>query len=318
MTLKHRRRFLAIVGVLLISTAASCSSASRGAHWKWDSDSVEGRTWLSLDGRELLSYRHIPSSFKPYIECFPTPAGTNVLRDAPHDHLHHHGLMYAVGVDGINFWAETEESGQQRVGSLFATAPASCGAWQRARLRNAVHWTTRSDQYLLMEKRTLDVYVGDDLDASLLTWQTLLAVHEDRELVRLHGERYYGLGIRFIESMDKNGRFFNADGAVGTEATNDVKSDWCAYSATADGHPVTVAMFNHPGNPRSPARWFSMDDPFAYLSLTPDLHHEELILVKGDSLLFRFGVALWDGHIHADQVTDLYEKWKALPVEQDW
>ena len=226
--------------------------------------------------------------------------------------------MYALSVDGISFWTETEESGQQRSSSSDSGAPHSSGNWKAARIRTPILWMSPSDECLLKEKRTLDFYVGDDLDASLLTWQTLLAVPEDRDQVRLHGERYYGLGMRFVESMDKGGRFFNADGATGVEATNDMTSDWCAYSAMADGHPVTVAMFNHPDNPRSPARWFTMDNPFAYLSLTPGLHHEELTLVKGHPLLFRFGVAMWDGHVEAARVAELYGKWKALPVEQDW
>ena len=33
--------------------------------------------------------------------------GENLLRDAPHDHLHHHALMYGIRVNGVNFWEET-------------------------------------------------------------------------------------------------------------------------------------------------------------------------------------------------------------------
>jgi hypothetical protein len=116
--------------------------------------------------------------------------------------------------------------------------------------------------------------------------------------------------------MDKGGRFFNAAGATGVEGTNDVKSDWCAYCAEADGHPVTVAVYNHPDNPRSPARWFTMDDQFAYISATPDLHREPIVLPKGESLRFHFGVALWDGHVDAEKVAALYQRWLGLRMHK--
>ena len=48
------------------------------------------------DGRVLLRYCYRDVPFKPYVQEFFTPSGVNVLRDAPHDHLHHHALMFAI------------------------------------------------------------------------------------------------------------------------------------------------------------------------------------------------------------------------------
>jgi hypothetical protein len=310
---------LACLAVLVVGMSAGCASR-RVARVEWNTDSGEGRTSFSVDGRELLSYKHIQLPYKPYVERFATPAGVNVLRDAPKDHRHHHGLMFGVGAEGVSFWAEDAEAGRQFTRSSYSTAPHSAGEWQYARSRQRIIWETPADRPLLAEKRTFDVYFGGDLDASLLTWQTELAVHEghEAEQVRLEGRAYYGLGMRFVESMDTGGQFFNADGAFGVAGTNDVKSDWCAYAGVTEGKPVTVAVFDHPDNPRSPARWFTMDDPFAYLSATAGLHHEEMTLAKGETLVFRYGVALWDGHVDAGRVGELYARWKALPVEQDW
>lgn len=294
-------------------------AADQGAFLEWRTDGEAGGTRLTHDDREVLAYRHIQVPFKPYVERLSTPTGINVLRDAPADHLHHHGLMFAFGVDGISFWAETDESGRQFTKSVYSTAPHACGPWRSARSRHVVIWQTPVDRPLLLEKRTIDAYFGDDLEASLLTWQTQLALHEDheQEQVRLEGRPYYGLGMRFVESMDSGGDFFNADGATGVTGTNDVNSHWCAYAAKADDHPVTVAMFSHPDNPRAPARWFTMDNPFAYLSATPGLHHEEWTLPRGETLRLRYGVALWDGHVNPAAVADLYARWKDLPVELD-
>ncbi|MHC4656117.1 MAG: DUF6807 family protein, partial [Planctomycetota bacterium] len=51
--------------------------------------------------------------FKPYVQQLFSPAGVNILRDAPADHLHHHALMFAVKVNGVNFWEETPTAGKQ-------------------------------------------------------------------------------------------------------------------------------------------------------------------------------------------------------------
>ena len=84
----------------------------------------------------------------------------------------------------------------------------------------------------------------------------------------LSGSHYFGLGMRFVRSMD-GGEFFNADGKEGTIFRGEerlVRSNWCAYTAAIDGKPVTVAMLGHPDNPRHPTTWFTMAKPFAYLS----------------------------------------------------
>lgn len=61
----------------------------------------------------LLCYRYEDVPFKPYVQQLYSPNGINVLRDAPSGHIHHHALMYAVAVDGVNFWEEQTEPGRQ-------------------------------------------------------------------------------------------------------------------------------------------------------------------------------------------------------------
>ena len=72
-------------------------------------DIVEGKTTLtaSAGGRPLLLYRKAsPTAMKPYIQELYTPGGVQVLRDSVPDHKHHHGMMFAVAADGVNFWEE--------------------------------------------------------------------------------------------------------------------------------------------------------------------------------------------------------------------
>jgi hypothetical protein len=124
--------------------------------------------------------------------------------------------------------------------------------------------------------------------------------------VTLTGSTYFGLGMRFVVSMDKGGQFVNADGKTGVSGTNNARSAWCAYSASADGKPVTVAMFDSPGNPRHPATWFTMDQGFAYLSATLDLSRQPLTIEPGKPLKLRYHVAVWDGKVDAAKIAAVY------------
>jgi hypothetical protein len=116
--------------------------------------------------------------------------------------------------------------------------------------------------------------------------------------------------MRFVASMDKEGTLFNADGKTGVAGTNNVRSAWCAYSAAAEGKPVTVAMISAASNPR-PATWFTMDQGFAYVSATLNLNKEPLVIEAGKPLALRYAVAAWDGKADAAAVDKLAQRLRA-------
>nr|MBC8372148.1 PmoA family protein [Planctomycetota bacterium] len=53
---------------------------------------------IRAGGGDLLTYRYRDVPFKPYVQQLFSPKGIGILRDAPHDHLHHHALMFAIAV----------------------------------------------------------------------------------------------------------------------------------------------------------------------------------------------------------------------------
>jgi hypothetical protein len=256
--------------------------------------------------RVVLRYKYADVPYKPYVLEFCTPDGVNIVRDSPSDHLHHHGLMFAIKVDGINFWEEHMAPGLQKVTDV--EEPKSEEG--RAVFAHGVDWVNPPEgKTLLQEARRIEVYDIEDEEASLLTWQCLFSCPASKPSASLTGSHYHGLGMRFLESMDKGGHFQNADGGTGVEGTNESKSRWCAYSAKADGKPVTVAMFDHPENYRHPATWFTMDQGFAYMSDTMYLHKEPVIVNAGKPLLLRYGVALWDGTPGPEAIESVYKNW---------
>ena len=276
----------------------------------------DGRISMYLDDTVLAQYHFSDVPFKPYIEKLFTPSGVNVLLDSPPDHVHHHGLMLALAVDGVNCWEETPTAGHQRheglVGDwLKKKKPASSvGFTERIR------WADAENRPLLDERRTIKIRRTETPEAVMLTWHSLLSVPEGKASVTLSGSHYFGLGMRFIRSMDNAGPFLNADGEPGTIFRGQerlVQSNWCAYTAQADGKDVTVAMFGHPENPRHPTTWFTMAEPFAYLAATLGLHEESLVLPAGKPLSLRYGVVLCDGVVETKEIDALYRQWLDSP-----
>ena len=266
--------------------------------------------------RPLLQYRYADVPFKPYVARYFSPRGINVLRDSPHDHQHHHALMFAVKADGIDFWSESPECGRQMGRSLGGVKATARNGRSQGTLTQHIDWIApRTNKVLLRERRTIEVCRHEDAGASLLTWHTRLEPPEGRDSVKLSGSHYFGLGMRFVQSMDRGGRFFNSSGKEGKIVRGEerlVRAKWCAYTALADGKRVTVAVFDHPENARHPATMFMMPKHFAYISATLNLWKQPLTIKGGEPLELRYGVALWDGDVKPEQVEALHRRWSRL------
>jgi hypothetical protein len=259
-------------------------------------------------------YQAVENPAKPYVAVLCSPSGVNVLRDSPADHKHHHGLMFAVAANGIDFWSETSQCGRQidRGGPLDEiTAQQGLGAVIGPR---RIDWVGPGDgKPVLHETRRIAVQPATpEATFTLLIWESELRTAAPQP-VTLTGSPYFGLGMRFVASMDAGGVFVNADGKTGVSGTNNARSAWCAYSASADGKPVTVAMFDAPANPRHPATWFTMDQGFAYLSATLDLSRQRLVVEPGKPLKLRYGVAVWDGKVAPQSIAAAYREFVERP-----
>lgn len=265
------------------------------------------------DSHVLMRYNYENVPFKPCVHELFSPDGVNVLRDAPADHLHHHALMYAVAADGINFWEEQQAPGRQSHRSFANIRIDKQGDIPGACFSEQLDWINpRNQELMLKELRTIKVCQPEDFKVTLLSWQSRLTVPSGKESVTLSGSHYFGLGMRFVESMDTGGQFRNSEGRTGEIVRGDeriTRADWCAYTAKANGKVVTVAMFGHPDNLRHPTHWFTMSKPFAYLSATLNLYREPLKVLSGKPLALRYAVAVWDNQIKEEQIEKVYNWW---------
>jgi hypothetical protein len=326
--------FAAIVAALASVNIENASAANEPVDdltfVKKDLTIVKNDTTVSVSdaGRRVLRYRYANVPMKPYVDQLFSPAGVQVLRDSPHDHKHHHGLMFATAADGVDFWGEEPQSGKQKKRSL--TTRDGMRSQPHGKLHRCsgvaeyLDWTSPANKLLLVEYR--EVYALDEatverpsFGASLIEWRSRLQAPPGSKTVVLSGAHYFGLGMRFPTSMDSGGRFFNADDKQGEIVRGDERvtpTRWCAYTAKADGKTVTVAIFDHPKNCRHPARMFTMNTPFAYLSATCNVWKEPITIKAGKPLDLRYGVAVWDGAVDKKTVEKLYQRWLKLSSDK--
>jgi len=279
---------------------------------------VEGRSIAVEKGKALLGrYRYGDVPFKPYMDLLCTPLGVNVLRDGPADHKHHHGLMYAVEVDGVNFWEESANAGKEVQRWLGPVAISEQGGLEGAWFGANIDWMGTEEEPILRERREIGVYSWQETEATLVVWRSRLSVGRGRDQATLKGSHYHGLGMRFVASMDKGGVFLNESGKEGEVVRGTerlVQGKWCAYRATVQGKEVTVAMFDGPGNTRQ-ARWFTMTAPFAYLSATLNTYRKPLEIKRQEGLSLCYAVVLWDGQVEREQIEKAYKLWQTLAAE---
>ncbi|HOW65073.1 MAG TPA: PmoA family protein [Candidatus Paceibacterota bacterium] len=281
-------------------------------------------TSILRDGRLAFVYRSDATLYKPYVALLTTPSGLNILRDAPADHAHHHGLMFALTANDVDFWGEkvaTRPGKQVRTGVPQYSGRGDI-SFSSYSLRETLQWQDATNgEVLVNENRRVEFHrLAEDSDCHLVTWQSVLTPAADKGSVVLSGHHYFGLGMRFAESMDIGGEFLYADSETKTETVRGderlARSRWCAFQGLCQGKPVTVAMFDLPSNPRQPATWFTMQKPFVYLSATMDVWRAPFRLSLPQPLAVTYGVAVWDGHVLASQVEVAYRKWLLLLPEE--
>jgi len=334
----------------------------------------------TYDGRNFYHHRFRDVGQKPYIDFLGTPGGMNILRDAPPDHYHHHGLMFAIRVNGVNFWEEHPDvypGKEQIVPERFVRTGIECG--QDGTFVDEsldLNWVSPRGTLLLEERRFIRAQMKSESEPTLLTWVSVFTRPKDREQAGIlpnvtipphsaeleeriffHGSSYNGLGLRFDESMDFGGRFFYSDGSEelpidGYELHKNVRCRWAAYTAKLHEKPVTVALYDlesivtskdvlekiqvsgnqatdilmHPfaflpGDAsmieikKLPMVVYALNDPTerrtnAYLSATANIFREQLELAEDQAVIFRYGIAVWEGERTPNEVDEVFQAWK--------
>ena len=291
--------------------ALACDATTQATEWN-----------VSFQGRKVLVYAFAPGKFKPYVKALASIKGDNVLRDAPFDHLHHHALMYGIKVNGLNFWEEVSGCGVQKpVNTSKPEIGVNAQGCPTAKLAQTIHWVAPADAWLpdttraalLIEQRTLTLTVDEGRQEVALQWQSAFEAGRGINQVTLTGANYHGLGMRFLQELDPLAIHLNSTGVpdLGGNKQDVSQAKWGAVTFARPGNPLTVALFGHAGNARGDAWFFTMRQPFAYLSATQHLDQEPLVYRAGDKFAVNYLIAVYPEIKSAQSLQQRGQSWEA-------
>ncbi|MEA3005190.1 MAG: hypothetical protein QOI94_459 [Acidobacteriaceae bacterium] len=251
-------------------------------------DEAHQRVDITIDGTPFTSYVWPGTLKKPVLFPLITSGGIDVARGFPLtprpgervDHPHHAGIWFNYGnVNGFDFWnnsdaikpADREKMGTIRQQKIVST---KSGRDSGELVVDSI-WTTGKGQEILQEK-TRYIFSRQKDERIIDQVTTLHAL--DRVVFNDDKEGLLGIRVaRWLESPnEKGGTFTDANGrptevpaastpgATGVYLTSEGKQGdqawgtrgrWCALTGNTEGHTVTIAIFDHPGNPNYPTYW---------------------------------------------------------------
>jgi hypothetical protein len=310
---------LALLVAPPLTTAAQPRETTAGS-LRVQTDLAAGRLTVLHRDRPVLVYAFADHQWKPYVKELWTLNGENVLLDAPPDHLHHHGLMYAIAVNGTNFWEEATAPGVQKPVAPPTVEANSAGPESpRVTIRQPIHWVARQHRHLadtapvalIEEVRTLTLTVDEANGEVAVRWQGAFTVGRAAPVVTLTGSVYFGLGLRLSRPFDGTAARLNSAGTpytapnAGNEAT---VADWTAMTQTIGGREVTVAVFDQPAN-AGRSVFFSMLNAFAYISATQELDRAPLTYRQGQTFALDYLVVARSDKSSPDELARRYARW---------
>jgi hypothetical protein len=251
-------------------------------------DEAHQRVDITIDGTPFTSYVWPSTLKKPVLFPLITSDGIDVVRGFPLaprpgervDHPHHAGIWFNYGnVNGFDFWNNSDAikpADREKMGTIHQQKIVSTKSGRDSgELIVDSIWTTGKGQDILQQK-TRYIFSRKKDERIIDQVTTLHAL--DRVVFNDDKEGLLGIRVaRWLESADEKGGIFtdangrptevtasNAPGATGVYLTSEGKQGdqawgtrgrWCALTGNTEGHTITIAIFDHPGNPNYPTYW---------------------------------------------------------------
>jgi hypothetical protein len=282
--------------------------------------SDRGEIEARFKGKKILVYAFATNQFKPYVRELYTLHGDNILRDAPADHLHHHGFMYAIRINGTNFWEEKELPGCEKSIRLLAHGVGQTAeGLPSASFTQLIHWVAPANRELsstdaaalLIERRTIELVVDEAKEEIAVHWRADFEVGPDTKTITLHGSIYNGLGLRLPISFDHVAQFHNSQGESFSKEKNHelLPALWTGVTGKIGASEITAALFARAAN-AGESRFFAMVDPFAYLSATQNLSSKPLNYRTGQKFTIEYLLTVYPQKKDSSFLARRYAIWQ--------
>jgi hypothetical protein len=293
-------------------------------------DEAQRRVDITIDGRPFTSYIWPTNLKKPVLYPLIDSDGVTLTRGFPPrpgervDHPHHVGLWFNYArVNNFDFWNNSEAikpENHAKMGTIvFDKILSTKSGANRGELATLSTWIDGHDHPILDED-THFVFSGSKGARVIDRIATLKALDH----VVFEDEKDGMLGLRvasWLESTTAGGGVFTDSHGVETkvataspDATGEyltsqgIKGDaawstrgrWCSLTGhNKDGHIVTIAIFDNPGNPGYPTTWHARGyglfaaNPLGLSVFNPKEKPINFTLEKGERATFRYRIVFY-------------------------
>ncbi|MCZ6598670.1 MAG: PmoA family protein [Planctomycetota bacterium] len=300
---------------------AGCSTQEEPAAVKQPAAEIEerdGAFTVRVNGEYFTEYRYGPDTRKPYLYPIHAPGGIPITRgwpmeelpDEAHDHPHHTSLWFAHGdVNGHDFWHGGDTDARILFTGMFVGDEGT--TFEHT-------WVAGENERVLTERRRMR-FSGDheirtiDLDIELTPIDGPVTFGDTKEgtmALRLHP------ALR-LSGPVAQGEVQNSEGVTGKDVWGK-RAKWVVYSGPIDDQVVSVALFDHPENPRHPTWWHARD--YGLFAANPFGAHDfegapegtgDLTLEPDESLRFRYRVLIRLGTAEAEALERAWKTWSS-------
>jgi hypothetical protein len=304
--------------VLLAAAVAWLPAACKGgAGDRVRFASVGGRVVVTVGENQPFAAYQDSGPRGPAVWPLCAPGGVPVTRafpfaevdGEPRDHPHHQSLWFAHGaVNGVDFW--------QGQGARIVAAGAIEADAATATVRHASEWRGPDDAVVCRDARAVRFVASREWRAV----DVAITLSAGEQPLRLGDTKEGTMALRLrpelcLEGPRAAGSLQTSEGLRGAEAWGK-PARWVAYSGPVEGAPVTVAMFDHPGNHGHPTHWHARGyglcaaNPFGLHDFTGAPRGAgDLVLPAGGDLRLRYRVWLARGAADVAAIEAAYRAW---------
>jgi hypothetical protein len=325
-----------------LAAEPAATAPARSLTWRAE----EGSVALLCDGK--MVWRHVHGgdghylyhgkeavNRKPYMQLALLD-GTELTRPwpipkdyVPDDHDNHKGLWWSLsdietiggrGIRGVdNLWLTNKNKGTFATNSQVERHDDGSAV-----ITMEVVYGWNVGPPLLNEKRTVSVGAPDASGMYLIEWEGVFTPAGSNDVaINAFAGRYGGVSFRPAGEMSvKKWQIFGDPEAGKRDQIGDkpARCRWVAMTGTIAGgqedRKVTVAMFNHPSNPRQPpsSSWgVQLGNPLVCLPFASGA--EKVTIKAGASLTLRYGVLVAPVKLEAAAVECHWKMFSEKKVE---
>lgn len=302
MKMQKQLNILKVIAALPLITNALCAYSEPLA---LKAVALEDTVEVYAGDNLFTSYKFGDDTQKyPYFYPVNGPAsGSPVTTESTTPYPHHHSLFFGCDrVNGGNYWQDTLEAG--RIVSTAVRVVEAEGS--RVVFENDCEWRKPGEAPVLQDRRVIHVSAPN---ASLrvidfeITLTPLTDVYVEKTNHSLFAAR-----MKPEMNVASGGVLVNAEGDLAEAGTFGKASPWCDFSGKNGEVTEGLAIFQHPGNPLYPVKWFTRD--YGFFSPTPLYWPPDgkgVTLEKGASVTLRYRVIVHEGTAAEAGIQTLFE-----------